>query len=161
METGHAVAWALALERSAAGQAIRESLWLYPLANVLHVVGVILLVGAIVVFDLRLLGALRRTRPADAAALALPVARAGFLTAVPTGLVLFLAEANGVVTNPVFLVKFGAIAVGLVNLVAFHRGRFRDIARWADVPAAGRLAAAISLAAWLTAAVCGRFAAYV
>ncbi|MGE0715840.1 MAG: hypothetical protein AB7P02_10380 [Alphaproteobacteria bacterium] len=155
------IAWALALERSAAGQMIRESLWLYPLANVVHVLGVMLLVGAIVVFDLRLLGVLRGARPADAAAIALPVARLGFVLAVPTGAVLFLAEANGVVSNPVFLVKFAAIGIGLVNLIVFHLGSFRSIALWSRPPRAARRAALISLLAWLTAAICGRFAAYV
>lgn len=161
MDAAHTVAWALAIEHSAAGQMIRESLWLYPLANVLHVLGVMLLVGAVVALDLYLLGVLGRVPPADAAAVVLPVARAGFLVAVPSGLVLFVAEANGVVTNPVFLVKFAAIAIALLNLTVFHLGRFRDIATWVEVPAAGRIAGAISLAAWLTAAVCGRFAAYV
>jgi len=159
--SGAAVAWALAIERSAAGHFIRESAWVYPWANVVHVLGVALMLGAILVFDLRLLGWLQAARPADAAALALPVARAGFAMAVPTGIVLFVAEANGVVTNWVFLVKFAAIAGGLANIAAFHRGRFRDIATWTTVPAAARRAAGLSLAAWLLAAVCGRYAAYV
>lgn len=157
----HGVAWALAIERSAAGQWIRESFWAYPAANLVHVIGIALLVGAIVVFDLRLLGVLRAGRPADAAALALPVARLGLALAVPAGLVLFVAEANGVVTNWVFLVKFAAIAVALANIVAFHLGRFRDIGRWTAIPPAARAAAAVSLTAWLLAAICGRYAAYV
>ncbi|WP_374449994.1 hypothetical protein [Stella sp.] len=159
MEAG--LAWALALERSAVGQAIRESAWIYPWANVLHVLGVGLMLGTIVAFDLRLLGVLRAGRPAEAAALLLPIARAGFALALPTGIVLFVAEAQPVATNPVFLVKFAAVAAGLANIVLFHRGRFRDIATWDAVPAAGRRAAAISLAAWTVAAVCGRYAAYV
>ncbi len=157
----HGVAWALAIERSAAGQLIRESSWIYPAANLAHVIGIALMVGAIVVFDLRLLGVLRAGRPADAAALALPVARLGFVLAVPAGITLFVAEANGVVTNWVFLVKFAAIAVAIANIIVFHLGRFRDIASWSAIPAAARTAAAISLAAWLLAAFCGRYAAYV
>ncbi|BBK34036.1 hypothetical protein EDC65_3870 [Stella humosa] len=155
------VAWALAIERSAAGDFIRESAWIYPWSNIVHVVGVALLLGAVAVFDLRLLGVLRAARPADAAALALPVARLGFLLALPTGLVLFVAEANGVVTNPVFLVKFAAIAVGLANIAAFHLGPLRDVAAWTGIPPAARMVALLSLSAWLVAAVCGRWAAYV
>ncbi len=155
------VAWAQAIERSALGDFIRESAWLYPWSNVVHVLGVALMVGAIAVLDLRLLGLLRGGRPADAAALALPVAKVGFALAVPSGVILFIAEANGVVTNWVFLVKFAAIAAGLANIVLFHRGRFRDIEAWTAVPASARGAAAVSLAAWTTAAVCGRYAAYI
>lgn len=161
MEAGTPIAWALAIERSAVGQAIRESSWIYPWANVLHVLGIGLLFGAIVAFDLRLLGILRAVRPADAAALLLPVAKVGFAVAIASGLVLFVPEASPVVTNPVFLVKFAAIAAGLANIAVFHRGRFRDIATWTAVPVSARAAAVASLAAWTVAAVCGRYAAYV
>lgn len=155
------VAWALAIQHSAAGHYIRESAWLYPWLNTLHVVGMALLLGAVAVLDLRLVGLFRAGRPADAAAITLPLAKLGFALAVPTGLGLFIAEANGVVTNWVFLVKFAAIAVALANIAIFHRGRFRDIERWSRIPAAARAAAAVSLLAWLIAAICGRYAAYV
>ena len=74
--------------------------------------------------------------------------------------VLFVAEAGPIVGNPIFLAKFAAIGIALVNIVLFHRGRFRDIASWRTVPASARLAAVVSLAAWTIAAICGRYAAY-
>lgn len=161
MDAGAAIlAWATAIERSAAGDLIRASVWIYPWSNVLHVLGVALLLGAIAALDLRLLGVLRATRPADAAALLLPVAKVGLALALPTGLVLFVAEAGPIVGNPIFLAKFAAIGIALVNIVLFHRGRFRDIASWEAVPASARLAALVSLAAWTVAAICGRYAAY-
>ncbi|BBK35045.1 hypothetical protein STAQ_01230 [Allostella sp. ATCC 35155] len=161
MDAGATIlAWATAIEKSAAGDLIRGSVWIYPWSNVLHVLGVALLLGAIAALDLRLLGVLRATRPADAAALLLPVAKVGFALALPTGLVLFVAEAGPIVGNPIFLAKFAAIGIGIANIVLFHRGRFRDVASWEGVPASARLAALVSLAAWTAAAICGRYAAY-
>lgn len=154
-------AWALAIEKSGAGQAVRESLWLYPIANVLHVLGIAALFGAILAFDLRLLGVLGGGRPAEAARLLLPVAKTGFVVSVASGIVMFLAEASAIVANPVFVAKFAAIAVALVNIAVFHLGSFRGIDGWVGPPFAARCAALVSLLAWLTAAVCGRFAAYV
>ncbi|WP_114377164.1 hypothetical protein [Elioraea thermophila] len=55
-EAGVGPAWAVALEASALGRFAREDLLLYPAASVLHVLGVGLLVGAILAFDLRVLG---------------------------------------------------------------------------------------------------------
>ena len=55
-----APAWAAALEASRLGVMMRGSFVLYPLANLGHVLGLILFVGALVVLDLRLLGAWRR-----------------------------------------------------------------------------------------------------
>ncbi|MDW8443323.1 MAG: hypothetical protein RML45_02680 [Acetobacteraceae bacterium] len=55
-EAGIGPGWAVALETSAFGRFAREDPLLYPLASVLHVLGVGLLVGAILAFDLRVLG---------------------------------------------------------------------------------------------------------
>ena len=55
--TGTGPAWALALEHSALGETLRQAMWLYPIANVLHVLAVVAMVGSILAFDLRLMGA--------------------------------------------------------------------------------------------------------
>lgn len=154
-------AWAVALEATYFAQAIRDSLWIYPLANVLHVVAIAILLGAIAVFDLRLLGLARGIPVAALAALAPRLARIGVAVALPTGFILFAAEAPAYLRNPVFLLKLAAIAAALINLTLFHAGSFRAVAAWGDeIPVAARLAAAISLAAWTLAVVCGRFLAY-
>ncbi|WP_119420203.1 DUF6644 family protein [Desertibaculum subflavum] len=161
-EAASAVAWALALERSAFAAAIRASIWIYPAANVLHVLGIALLFGSVAVFDLRLLGVNWAGRPAEAALLALPLARTGLAIALPTGFLLFSTEASAYVVNPIFQAKFAAIVIAFLNLALFHAGSYRRIAGWGgEVPASARLAAGISVLAWLAAVVCGRFAAYV
>ncbi len=48
--------WAVTLERSAPAAWMRQALWAYPTAEVLHLLGITLLVGSAVLFDLRLLG---------------------------------------------------------------------------------------------------------
>ena len=45
-----------AIEGSSLGQAMRESLWLYPAIEIVHIVGIALLFGSIAVLDMRLLG---------------------------------------------------------------------------------------------------------
>ena len=160
--TARGLAWAQAIEQSAVAQAVRESLWFYPLANTTHVLAIAMLVGAIVVFDLRVLGALGAGRAADAARMALPVARLGLLFAAPSGFAMFIAEATAYLANPVFLVKLGAIAAAMLNLALFHAGSFRRIEAWPNrtPPPSAKFAAAVSLSAWLLAATCGRLAAY-
>jgi len=161
-EAANAAAWALALEKSGFAAAIRASTWIYPAANVLHVFGIALLFGSIAVFDLRVLGVTWAGKPEEAARLALPLAKLGLVIALPTGFLLFSAEASAYVANPVFQAKFVAIVIAFLNLAIFHAGSFRRIAGWAGrIPATARLAAGISVLAWLTAVVCGRFAAYI
>lgn len=157
-------AWALALERSGLGQLMRESVWLYPTANVLHVLAAAVLVGAILVLDLRLLGVMRAIAADRLAALVLPVAKTAFVVAVPAGFLLFSTEASAFAENPVFLVKMALIAAALVNIALFHRRAFRRVAAWgaagSDPPLAARRAGALSLAFWVCAFAAGRLIAY-
>jgi hypothetical protein len=144
-----------ALESSALGHAARHSAWLFTLANLLHVLGAALLVGAVAVFDVGVLA--RRGREAWAIApTALRIAAGGLLLQIPTGLVLLAVEARALGQNPVFLAKMGLIALGLVNVALFHR-RFRTM----DDLAAARPYAAVSLGAWTLALLAGRLIAYV
>ncbi len=154
--------WALWLEQSSVGVAARTSSWIYPTAEIGHLLGLGLLVGSAVGFDLRLLGLAPRL-PVDAlAAHLLPIARAGFALSFTTGLLLLAANATSLLTT-VFAVKLAAIAVGVVNASLFHRGVFRSVARWnveQAMPHAARRTAVVSLVSWTVAVACGRLLAY-
>ena len=153
--------WLLALERSGLGEAVRQSLWLYPAANVLHVLAAGVLIGSILAFDLRLLGLGRRLAVAPLASLLVSTAAAGVALALPTGFLLFTADATAVAANPVFSIKLALIALGLANVAAFHATSMRGIAGWGDrVPAWARVSAVVSLTAWFGTATAGRLIAY-
>ncbi|AWU96594.1 DUF6644 family protein [Azospirillum ramasamyi] len=156
--------WLVALETSGLGQALRQSLWLYPLVEVLHILGLALLVGAIVAFDLRLMG-LRAGLPVEALSrLLLPVAVVGFVLAVPTGMLLFISEATALAGNPAFLIKMVLLVAALANILLFHRGVGRRILDWGGggrPPPAARLAGAASLLLWVAVLASGRLIAYV
>src|SRR5688572_27387748 len=103
------------IEASALARAARGLTWLFPLANLAHVLGAALLVGSIAVFDLLLL----RRRFAEAAGIArtaLPLAACGIVLLILSGPILFSAEATAVGRNALFLLKMGLIIVGLLNL---------------------------------------------
>jgi hypothetical protein len=146
-----------ALEQSSLGAAARGSGWLYPLANLSHVLGAALLVGAIATFDIQVL---RRAKNAGVIARAVtPVAAFGLALQVVSGVVLLAADAMPVVVNPAFQFKMAMFALGLVNVAAF-RWRFgRSLG--AETPLDGATAfAALSLASWLLVLLAGRFIAY-
>jgi len=67
---------------------MREWLWLYPIVEILHIIGLAVLVGAAVLFDLRLLGVSRNLPAAALAAHLLRWARASLLLIVPPGLMM-------------------------------------------------------------------------
>jgi hypothetical protein len=146
-----------ALEQSSLGAAARGSGWLYPLANLSHVLGAALLVGAIVTFDIQVL---RRAKNAGIIARAVtPVAAFGLVMQIASGMVLLAADAMPVVVNPVFQFKMAMFALGLINVAAF-RWRFGGGLR-AEGPLEGATwSAALSLASWLLVLLAGRFIAY-
>ena len=156
--------WLEALERSALGATMRESSWLYPLAETIHLLGLATLVGCAVAFDLRLLGVSRHLPARAAARHLLTCARTGFAVAAVSGFLLFTADATALVGNPAFRWKLLLIALAGLNALRFHLGPYRRVESWDPghpMPAGARLAAAVSLAAWIGAVAAGRLIAYV
>jgi hypothetical protein len=146
-----------AIEQSALGAAARNTTWLYPLANLGHVLGAALLVGAIVALDVKLL---RGTGQADAVArAAIPVAAVGLILQFVTGVVLFSAEAVALSRNPAFLLKMGVLVLGLANIAFFH-WRFGLALRQEKPLEGARPLAAVSLGSWVTVLLAGRAIAY-
>jgi len=138
------------------GEALRASLWAYPALEVVHIIGIGLLFGSLVVLDLRLAG-LGRVIPLQALArLALPVSLVGFLLAAASGLVMFAADAAGLLMHPAFQLKLFLIFAAGVNAALFHLRRGLEKA---DESAGTQ--AVLSLTLWIGVIACGRAIAYV
>ena len=153
----------IALEQSALGGAIRQSVWAYPTANVGHILALMLFAGAVAVMDLRLLGAFAATPAAAVVRRARRVAALGLLLMAITGSVLLTAEASHVAMNPVLQIKAGLIALGILNALLLAGPAVATLERagpYAAVPTRARLAAGLSLIIWMTVAACGRLIAY-
>ncbi|MFD2184339.1 DUF6644 family protein [Rhodoplanes azumiensis] len=148
--------WA-ALEQSGLAAQVRESTILYPAANVLHVLAVLVFFALVAAMDLRILRVLRGPPPADVIARLRPAATGALTVIVATGVLLLLPEATRIVRNPAFLAKLAVIGLAVVNLVA------NDLAlrRGADRSVAVQATAGVSLVSWLVVAALGRLIAYV
>jgi hypothetical protein len=149
-----------ALEATTLATLVRESesAWGYPLILTLHTIGLAMLVGTSAALDLRLLGVARGLplRPLQAV---FPLMWAGLVVNAATGVLLFAADATVKGAQPVFWVKLGCIALGVGAAVRIRAVVFAHADR-AGVPAAARLLAVWSLAAWTGAIVAGRLMAY-
>ncbi len=156
-------AWLVWLETSALAVAMRQWQWLYPIVEILHILGFVLVVGGAFFFDLRLLGRGRSLPVSGLAAHLLAWSRVGFAVVAPTGFMMFTAHATEFAVNTAFRLKLILIAVALLNAGAFHRWPFRSVMRWDagnGTPRWARLAATVSLACWIGAIACGRLLAY-
>jgi hypothetical protein len=153
----------VALEQSGFAAAVRQSLWLYPAANIGHIVSLVVFAGALAVMDIRLLGGLAATAPGRVLARARGVAIAALAGMAVTGFMLFSAEASHLVLNPVFQLKAILVGAGLVNVAIYEfwaRRVVNGLVPGAPMPPRAKLAGALSLGIWLAAAACGRSIAY-
>jgi hypothetical protein len=153
------------LEQTAVGAAVRESLWLFPVIETVHLLGMAALIGTVAVFDLRLLGwAMRRERVSELARRLFPWAWAGFAVQVVTGALLFSSEAVHVYANPAFRVKMGLICLAGVHALIFHWTVYRDVAKWdesAVLPVGAKVAGMVSILIWIGVVAAGRLIGFV
>jgi hypothetical protein len=147
----------IALEGSELARTMRTSTFLFPLANVLHVLGAMAFFAAVAAMDVKAF----RSRSLDEFRAFIrrlrPVAIAGFVLQVVTGVLLLAPEASHIGHNPAFRVKVAAILLGLLNVALLEAA-----ARGARPGLSGavRFSAALSAVLWLGTAAAGRLIAY-
>ena len=153
------------LEQTLVGTTIRESLWLFPVIETVHIFGIILLVGATSILDLRLMGLTFRDEPVSKlAGRFIPWALAGFITQVVTGLLLFSSEATKMYGNMGFKIKMSLIVIAGLNALIFHSIAYQSVGKWDRDPVgpvSARAAGLISILLWFGIVAAGRWIAYV
>jgi hypothetical protein len=148
---------ASAIEASQLGAFARGSSWAYPAANLIHLLGLVLLVGGIGIVDLRLIG-LFPALPLDPLARALtPFAIAGLALMAISGPILFAADATALARSGTFAWKLVLILMALANAASFRWLRRGNSGEPAGVE---RLMACASIILWVTVAALGRMIAY-
>lgn len=155
--------WFVWLEGTPIAVAMRQWLWLYPMVEIVHILGFVVLVGAAALFDLRLLGLGRQLPVTAMARHHLGWARLAVILIIPSGTLMFAAHAAEMATNPAFQLKLALILLAAVNAAVFHRGVFRTVGSWdRDVtpPSGAKVAASLSLVLWAGVISCGRLLAY-
>lgn len=152
---------AAALEASALGAWMRGSDWAYPVANLIHLAGLVLLLGNLLLVDLRLLGLGRQFPLRPLSTTLTPLAVTGLTLMLGSGVLLFAADAAPLLGNELMQFKLVLIALGLANAALFHWRWGARLDQWDDAPPlGGRAQALLSLCCWVLAAGAGRLIAY-
>ncbi|MFN4053554.1 MAG: DUF6644 family protein [Alishewanella aestuarii] len=141
---------------------IRQSALAYPALSALHILGIALLLGNILLLDLRLLGVLRQSALSDLFKLFSRLAGIGLLLAIGSGVLLFSVQPLQYVSNQAFLLKMLLLALALLNLLIVHLSRaWQQACSGGPVSNSLKLTAASSLLLWLTILFAGRWIAFV
>lgn len=153
-----AAAW---LDAAGIGPWARGSALVYPFANTLHLLGLVMLVGGIGIVDLRVIGLWRSLPMAELSRALTPVAVTGLVLMIASGTILFAADGAALARSAIFERKLVIIAAALANAAAFRWAWGGRMARWSGrTPDAAQAMAAASLLLWLAAGASGRWIAY-
>ena len=143
-------------EASRLGEAIRQSLWLFPVIEATHLLALCILGGSLLLLDLRLMGVGLRTQPAQRLARDLhPWVVGSLVVMLTTGIALFTSEAIKCYYSTPFWVKISTIPIAILftftirNRIALRAGM--------EPTGATRLVALTSIALWFVVAAAGRW----
>ena len=127
----------------------------YPLLEVVHIAGIALLVGNLVLLELRVFGAGAALPVRSLARLSLSLAAGGFALAAASGLLMFATQPAELLSNRAFTLKMLLLMLAGCNAAWFHaRGSLARLDGWA------RVEMLVSTVIWLSVVACGRWIAY-
>jgi len=129
--------------------------WAYPALEVLHIVGIALLLGNLVLCELRVWGFGPELPVQALARLALRLSLLGFAIIGASGLLMFAGQPEDLLASRFFVIKMGLVALAGLNALWFHaRGSLELLDRGA------RVQTVVSMGLWLAVIICGRWIAY-
>jgi hypothetical protein len=140
------------------GVAVRQSRWMFATGETFHFLGLSLLVGGILIVDLRLLGFLRHISMRSALAF-LPFAIIGFVINLLTGILFFTADPMMYWPNPAFRLKMFLILLAGINALIFTLFEHKPALALGDDDQATtfmKVSAGLSLSLWLVVLLLGR-----
>lgn len=148
------------IEATRFATSIRDSIWMFPIIESIHVISFTLVVGTIAVIDLRLLGlaSVQRSFQRIASDI-LKWTWAAFVLAVATGLTMFTTNARVYYHNPFFRTKMLLLVLAGVNMLFFEMTAHRTVHTWdtaRSAPRAGKAVAVLSLTLWVAIIFMGR-----
>jgi hypothetical protein len=152
------------LEDTAVGTSVRQSSWQFPVIEIFHLLGLILLVGSGSILDLRLIGlAFTQERVSTLARRTLPWAWTGIVIEFVTGFLLFVSEATKMYHSRAFLIKMVLIFLAGLNVLVFHNLVYKSVGTWEEeaiTPKAAQFAGALSLVLWVAIVSAGVWIPY-
>lgn len=144
--------------------AISQGDWLFPGIESVHVLALTTVFGSIAMVDLRLINMNLNSRAvADLTREILPWTWCAFVLAAITGSLLFASAATRYYHLCPFRLKMILLMLAGLNMLVFHLGANRHVARWGasgPTPAAARVAGGLSLLIWTAIIVCGRWVGF-
>ena len=149
------------LENTSVGTAIRQSTWLFPAIETLHVLATVIVVGSVTMLDLRLLNVAWRDRSIrEVHEDVLPWTWSSFAVAAIAGSLLFSSSATKYYHNLPFRMKMVLLVLIAINAAFFETRTYRRIGNSNDearISCGAKIAGAVGIVLWIAVVACGRW----
>lgn len=136
-------------------ESLRSHPYAYPALEVVHIAGIALLLGNLVLLELRVFGWGAALPIRELARLSLGLATAGFALAAMSGVLMFTSQAQELLANRAFTLKMLLLTVAACNAAWFH-GRNSLV----KLDGLAKAQMVFSTLIWLAVVACGRWIAY-
>jgi hypothetical protein len=134
---------------------LKSVAWVYPTLEIIHILGIGLLLGNLFLLELRVFGQGAALPIKDLARLSLGIAVVGFCMAAASGLLMFATQAAELLTNRVFTLKMLLLCAAACNAAWFHGRGSLD-----KLDGIAKLQMLVSSLLWVAIVSCGRWIAY-
>ena len=152
------------LQNTEFGTSLRESIWMFPIVEGTHVLGLSMSVGTLLWMDLRLTGKFMKNQPISKISNSvLPWTLVGFTVMTITGVLLFWCQAVKAYNSIFFKIKISLLFLAAVNAIVYHTTIYRKMDEWdkaSPPPLQARFAGWFSIVVWIGIIVAGRNMAY-
>ncbi len=149
------------LENTSVGTAVRQSTWLFPTIETVHVLATVVVVGSVSMLDLRLLNVAWRDRSIrEIHEEVLPWTWTSFAVAALAGSLLFSSNATKYYHNFPFRMKMVLLVLVSINAAFFEMRTYHRIATpdaEGEIPMAAKVAGAVGIVLWIAVVACGRW----
>lgn len=155
--------WLRSVEAGTLATTIRQSLWLYPFLEIIHILGIVIVAGAAILFDLRLLNITFKIPVAQMAGYLLPWSRRGLFLVIPSGVLMFITNAEALAKSGTFQLKMILLVAAALNALIFDYFVFKPHLKrngTAAITPLSKLNAVFSVVVWIAIIACGRLIAY-
>jgi hypothetical protein len=135
--------------------ALKSHSWAYPALEIVHILGIGLLLGNLFLLELRVFGKGAALPVKDLARLGLSIVVGGFCMAAASGLLMFATQAAELLTNRAFTLKMLLLCTAGCNAAWFHGRGSLD-----KLDGTAKLQMLVSSVLWVGVVTCGRWIAY-
>jgi uncharacterized membrane protein len=140
---------------------VTSTKWMWPVCETLHFIGLSLLMGVVLLVDLRMMGWMKRI-PFSVLHRLMPWAILGFAMNVLTGMLFFIGSPGQYFASTVFQWKMIFVLVAGANAIYFTMfDEVWDLAPEADAPMMAKVAAGGAVVLWIAIMWCGNMLPFI